>query len=113
MPYVGRDEHGQIAEISLVATARCSEWQEPDDPAVANFLGQARGEPKEAMARLVDTDQALIRVVEDLVNALISKDILHFTDLPEAAQQKLLQRQSLRKSINALNLLGDDEQKLL
>jgi hypothetical protein len=63
--------------------------------------------------RLAESDQALIRVVEDLIDTLVAKDLLHFTDLPEAAQAKLLERRSLRRSVNALNLLQDDEQQMI
>jgi len=66
-----------------------------------------------ALEKLAESDQALIRVVEDVVDTLIRKDLLHFTDLPEAAQAKLLERRVLRKSANALNLLQDDDQETL
>jgi hypothetical protein len=66
----------------------------------------------EALDRLADSDQSLIRVVEDLIDTLIRKDLIHFTDLPDAAQAKLLERRSLRRSVNALNLFREEEQKL-
>lgn len=66
-----------------------------------------------ALEKLAESDQTLIRVVEDLVDTLIAKDLLRFTDLPEAAQAKLLERRSLRRSVNALNLLQDDDSKLI
>lgn len=61
------------------------------------------------LEKLAESDQALIRVVEDLIDTLIRKDLLHFTDLPEAAQAKLLERRSLRHSANTLSLLGEDD----
>ena len=63
----------------------------------------------DAREKLVESDQALIRVVEDLIDTLIGKGVLHFTDLPEAAQSKLLDRRNLRRSVNALNLLQDED----
>lgn len=66
-----------------------------------------------ALGKLAESDHALVRVVEDLVDTLIGKDLLRFTDLPEAAQAKLLERRSLRRSVNALNLLQDDDQEVL
>lgn len=67
----------------------------------------------EALDRLVLSDQALIRVIEDLIETLVSRNVIHFTDLPEAAQSKLLERRSLRRSMNGLQLLQEDEQKLI
>lgn len=66
-----------------------------------------------ALEKLAESDQSLIRVVEDLIDTLIGKGVLHFTDLPEAAQAKLLERRHLRRSVNALNLLQDDDSKLI
>jgi hypothetical protein len=36
---------------------------------------------------------------------LISRDVIRFTDLPLAAQEKLMERRSMRQSLSALNLL--------
>ena len=65
------------------------------------------------LERLAESDHALVRVLEDLIDTLIGKDVLHFTDLPEAAQAKLLERRHLRRSVNALNLIEDDDQQLI
>jgi hypothetical protein len=74
---------------------------------------ESEDEPLVALGKLAETDQALIRVVEDLIDTLISKDLLRFTDLPEAAMTKLLERRALRRSANALYLLQDDDQELI
>ncbi len=67
----------------------------------------------EVLDRLSSSDQTLIRVIEDLVETLIGKNLIHFTDLPEAAQAKLLERRTLRRSMNGLRLLQDDDQTLI
>lgn len=66
-----------------------------------------------ALERLAESDQALVRVLEDLIDTLIGKNLIQFTDLPDAAQAKLLERRTLRRSVNALNLIEDDDQKLI
>ncbi len=58
---------------------------------------------------LSDSDLAMVRVVEDVVDMLIERNLLRFTDLPDSVQEKLLQRRSLRASINSVGLLSDDE----
>jgi hypothetical protein len=75
--------------------------------------GREEEKPADALGRLAESDQALIRVVDDLIDTLIGKDLLRFTDLPEAAQAKLLERRTLRRSVNALNLLQDDDQQVV
>lgn len=67
----------------------------------------------DALGRLADSDQGMVRVLEDLIETLISKDLIHFTDLPEAAQTKLLERRSLRRSVNALQIFHEDDQPLV
>ena len=110
MPYVQLDAEGRICALSAEQSEVVSEWIESDAPKLRAYLESMQpGAP----SALVESDQALIRVLEDLVEPLIAKDMMRFTDLPEAAQQKLLQRRSLRASINSLNLLDDDEQKLI
>jgi hypothetical protein len=58
---------------------------------------------------LGSTDQDFIRVLEDLVEVLIGKGVILFTDLPVSAQEKMMQRQRMRSQMHEkLNLIGDD-----
>jgi hypothetical protein len=102
MPYVARNTDGRISAVAAEATDAANEWLDPAQPELQEFL--ARIMPVDDLAR---SDQPLIRVVEDLVNTLIDKNLIRFTDLPEAAQQKLMLRRSLRRSRHSLDLLGD------
>jgi len=113
MPYVERDSSGCIVGLFGEARAGAEEWLDPESAELHAFLRTLQGEgSSEALEKLSYSDLSLIRVVEDLIDTLIGKDLLHFTDLPDAAQAKLLERRSLRRSVNALNLFGNDEQKL-
>lgn len=80
-----------------------------------NAMGNAdrKDETSAALDKLAESDQALVRVLEDLIDTLIGKNLIQFTDLPDAAQAKLLERRTLRRSVNALNLIEDDDQKLI
>ena len=52
----------------------------------------------------------MVRITEDLINLLIGRNIINFTDFPEMAQEKLINRRALRNNISALtNLVGDKE----
>jgi hypothetical protein len=58
---------------------------------------------------LSQTDTSLVRVLEDLIDVLITRGVIQFTDLPEAAQAKLLERRETRASLdNRLRLLPTD-----
>lgn len=64
---------------------------------------------------LSQTDSDLARVLEDLIDVLITRGLIQFTDLPDAAQAKLLERRRTRASLsNRLQLLPEnDENDLL
>jgi hypothetical protein len=58
---------------------------------------------------LSQSDTSIARVLEDLVDVLISRGVIQFTDLPQAAQDKLMSRQETRAKLkNSLQLLPDD-----
>lgn len=64
---------------------------------------------------LSQTDIGLARVLEDLIDVLITRGLIQFTDLPDAAQAKLLERRQTRANLtNRLQLLPmDGENDLL
>lgn len=104
MLYINRNTSGEILMLSKEPTVECSEMIAPDSPEVLSFLaGQS-----ESSANFIASDLAFVRVVEDILEVLLNKGIITFTDLPEAAQQKVMERKSLR-SKNDVGLLSDDD----
>jgi hypothetical protein len=58
---------------------------------------------------LSQSDAAIARVLEDLIDVLIGRGVIQFTDLPEAAQTKLMTRRQTRAKLsNSLHLLPED-----
>ena len=105
MPFVSRDAEGRIMAVAAEPTAAATEAIDAEAPELQAFLARISPNGTNDLAR---TDLGLIRVVEDLIETLMDKNVLRFTDLPEAAQQKLVARRSLRRSLNSLSLLGSD-----
>lgn len=63
---------------------------------------------------LSDTDASLARVTEDLIDILIARGVIQFTDFPPAAQAKLLQRRQTRATLSRrLQLLDEDDTGLI
>lgn len=63
----------------------------------------------EKVAALGQTDASLVRVLEDLIDVLITRGVIQFTDLPEPAQARLLERRATRASLkDRLQLLPTD-----
>lgn len=113
MPYIQRDNSGSITAVSVEQTGPIAEWIETDAPELRDYLTRLAGDHPHVAGALEESDHALVRVVDDLVNMLVEKNLMRFTDLPEAAQRKLLARRSLRQSLTSLKLLADEEHTLL
>lgn len=74
---------------------------EDQDPATSN--GRAQHE-----LSTLDTD--FIRVLEDLIDALLANGTLRLTDLPPNALKKLSQRKLARERLRtSLDLVDDDD----
>lgn len=108
MPYVARDSEGNITAVSEEPTGEAVEQLPAEDPELADFLLQLSGELS-VRQRLVESDIEMARVTEDLVEVLIEKNMIMLTDLPKAAQEKIIKRRSLRERVNSLVGLVDTD----
>lgn len=110
MPFVERDSSGKIVAARAAPTAASNEWVDAGHPDLAALTGSTTdaSRPDSVRAALEHSDQGLIRVLEDLIDTLLAKDVIRFTDLPIPAQNRLLQRRNLRASLTGLTLLDDD-----
>ena len=113
MPYVSRDAAGKVVGLSEEATEGSSESLPASHPDILDFLFRDTGAER-ASSRFLASDLAFIRVVEDLVAVLIEKRVIAFTDLPPAAQDKLLDRRSLRSYLSDVSwVLESGEGKII
>ncbi len=61
-------------------------------------------------AALTSLDAEFIRVLEDLIDALLANGTLRPTDLPPEAMKKLTQRKRARQQLrDSLDILDDDD----
>jgi hypothetical protein len=108
MPYAVRDPQGHILSLHRHDPG-VGEPVHADDPDVRRFLGltDAGGVPAGEDAEFERLDAEFIRVLEDVIDALLSRNVLTITDLPDVAQSKLFDRKSFRerRPSNALDLL--------
>jgi len=106
MPYIKRDEQGNISAVSETVSDGFDELLEEESVELEAFLNQWQT----GRNNLNETDLGFVRVLEDVIELLISKNLICFTDLPEAARTKMQQRQRLREVLtNRLDLLDDSE----
>lgn len=110
MPYVRRNSEGAIEAVSEASSADTAEFVEGSNLELNQFLVFMSDDSSD----LEETDLSLVRVIEDLVELLIRKNVILFTELPPAAQDKMMQRKQLRsRHSNDLQLLDDDEDGIL
>ncbi len=98
MPYLFRNEAGQIYRIS-VKPVPGAEVLPHDHPEVRAFL-VARGQNPEqidnALNELRRTDNEMARAVEDVITVLLRKNILKLSELPKAVQERMALRVRMR-----------------
>ena len=116
MPYVDRDTDGRIKALILSASAS-AEFLPAEHPEVLQFLvspaGQGSGHLEPHGLDLLLSDLKLIRVIEDVIDLLIAKGVIIFSDLPAPVQQKILQKRGKReKMFGGGDLLGGEERLL-
>ena len=107
MRYAIRDPQGAIVSLHRepLPGAEALPVQHPE---VQAFLGN---EGERSFAQL---DANLVRVLEDLIDALIANGTLRMTDLPIQAQQKLTQRKQQRARLSEhLDLLDDEDGQVI
>jgi hypothetical protein len=69
--------------------------------------------PEHARELLARTDTDLARITEDLIDILITRGVIQFTDFPAEAQDKLLQRRTTRAALSRRLQLLDDADDVL
>ena len=109
MTYIVRGEQGAIVTISNVPLDGACEQVADDSPELRAFIEDLAS----ANNVFESSDMKLIRVIEDVIDLLIEKNVICITDLPPPVQTKLMERRSLRQSLNALKLFGDEEQGII
>jgi len=97
MLYVQRDQSGAIVAIHKAPTDQVTETISAHDDEVIRFL-LAEGDGDTTRAYLLQSDLEMVRVLEDLIELLIQKNLILLTEFPEAAQKKLLNRKQIRES---------------
>lgn len=107
MLYVERNAEGAIMALRRDEPACGLEPASLLDEEVLAFL-RSTGEIAPLNHLLMHSDAAVVRVLEDLIDLLIAKQVILFTELPQDAQDKLQSRKQLRARLNDDQLLVND-----
>ncbi len=98
MLYVARDENKDISAIYKKPHKEAVECLPKTHPDVVRFMSGHEGRGDEAFSRfqLSLSDLSMARVIEDLVEVLIAKQLISYDDLPEEALGKIMRRKEVR-----------------
>ena len=114
MPHILRDAVGKIIAVVDHACPGPTEEIAPDHPEFLAFIGRtASADDPSTQADFSRADLEFIRVLEDLIVALISKGHLALNDLPLEAQRKLLDRTAMRARITTYEITEEDAEFLV
>mgnify|MGYP001243428852 CR=1 FL=1 len=111
MPFVSRDRTGRITGVFNKPTPQAQEQIHPSSPELAAFRKGTGAQ--NVRTRLDQSDSEMARITEDLIDVLIGKNIINFTDFPGQAQEKLINRRKLRSNLSSLSNLVTDQDDIL
>ncbi len=106
MLYAERDKDGKIIAVRHTADEKATEPVSGINEELMEFFKKINKDPWTEM--LSASDLGVIRVVEDLIDLLIRKNIILFTELPPEAQRKIKTRKQIRRKIDDHNFMVDD-----
>jgi hypothetical protein len=106
MPYIRRGPDRLIESVHRRGDVSMEFLPEGHAELLA-FFGQTPSGP----SQFNKLDADFVRVIEDVIDTLIVKNIINITDLPGEAQAKLFARKSFRERVshNSLRLFSESE----
>ncbi|MBF0383348.1 MAG: hypothetical protein HQL69_20200 [Magnetococcales bacterium] len=108
--HVKRDANRMISSVSSKPLPGHDEKLPAGHPEIISFVSDIDNEQdRVSSSNLVTTDYHMLRIVEDLIEILVAKNIIKCTDLPVEAAAKLDYRRQLRGSNVGIELLDDDD----
>ena len=107
MLYVERTKNGKIVALHSSPQPQAEEQKSVTDEEILNFLyTTVSADSRKLLLSL--SDMGIIRLLEDLIDLLIQKNVIFFTELPEQAQERIKERKRLRETLNPQELMVDD-----
>ncbi len=101
MVYVQRDRVGKLLRVEQEPFEGMSEVLAYENDELQSWL-RAKLDVEAKLSALKSTDADLVRVLEDLINVLVERGLIRYTDLPAAARQKLDERALIRADLEAI-----------
>lgn len=109
MIYIERNSTGEINNIHFAPGPNYEEIS-LHDPKLKEFIENSPHSEDLIQDVLNQLDLDMVRVIEDVIDILIDKNIMLFTDLPEPVQNKILFKKAIRNiSKKNTHIIEDEE----
>ncbi|PZW49208.1 tryptophan synthase subunit beta [Pseudomonas sp. URMO17WK12:I2] len=109
MFYVKRNAEGELLRVQPEPFEGMNGELPADSEEARSWFSNQNVES--SLLQLKQSDLDMIRVLEDLIDLLIKKGVVRITDLPDAAQSKLMGRSRARDALGGMNRLINDEER--
>lgn len=107
MLYVERNSDGEIVSVRRDPGGSEMEQKQSIDDEILMFLSK-NGSKDSILHLLSKMDVSIIRILEDLIDLLVDKNIIMFSELPEQAREKLRNRKHLRDRMGRATFIVED-----
>lgn len=108
MIYIEHDTQGDIQNIQFSPGTNLEEIS-LHDPKLKQYIEQQPNSDEIIQKVLNQLDLDMVRVIEDVIDILIDKNLMLFTDLPDPVQNKILFKKSIRNISNNNSIIEDEE----
>jgi hypothetical protein len=110
MLYATRNSEGKVVSVSDNAS-NSAEAIDINHPDIREFFSM-HNEDFSPDSFLDESDITIARILDDLVDLLVKKNIIMFTELPNEAQKKLLSRRVVRSLLQKNSRTKPDTEEL-
>lgn len=107
MLYVEKNQNGEIVALHHAPSDKATEKVTVMNEELFNFIRENIGDDP-WLKLLSMSDMSTVRILEDLIDLLIRKNIILLTELPEEAQTKIRERKMARKKISSQEFIVND-----
>lgn len=108
MIYIERNAQNDIENIHFAPGPNLEEIS-LHDPKLKQYIETSTDSEELIQKVLNQLDLDMVRVIEDVIDILIDKNLMLFTDLPDPVQNKILFKKSIRNLSNNNSIIEDEE----
>lgn len=110
MLYIKHSEKDEILDIEFAPIVGYEEIS-LHDPKLSIYIQNSENSDEIIQKVLNNLDLSMVRVIEDVIDILIDKNIMLFTDLPDPVQNKILFKKAIRNIANRdTSIIHEDEE---